>query len=120
MKNFRKFFIYSFTVLCTKLLYDVILKLLPVIKSTRNPYFDVAIGMVLALIIFYPIYAFTRNWMERFSHHYIKYSGKLHRNRLFALVLAYLFGMLVLFACFLKVKFDINIISDAARAIQSL
>ncbi len=115
LKNFRKFVIYSFTVLLTKLIYDVIMKLLPVIKSTKNPYYDVLIGMGLTLIIFYPLYGLTHNWMEKFSGHYVKHAKKIHRNNFLALLIAFIVGLIILFGCFMMVKFNINIVMEAIR-----
>jgi len=109
--KFRKFAIYCFSVLLTKLVYDLVMKALPIIKSTRNPYLDVAIGMGLTLVIFYPLYKLTRNWMTIFSGHYVKHTKKIHRNNMIALALGYTFGMVVLFGCFMMVKFNINIIT---------
>ena len=118
-KHLRKFTIYSFTVLLAKLIYDVIIELLPVIKSTRNPYFDVAIGMGLTLIVFYPLYGLAHAWMEKVSGHYVKHSRGIHSNRTFALIVSYIFGIIVLFGCFMMVKFEINIVAEAFHAVKS-
>ena len=117
LKGFKKFAVYSFTVLLSKLIYDVIIKLLPVIKSTHNPYFDVAIGMTLTLIIFYPLYGFAHNWMNIVSGHVVKHSKKLHRNGFLALLIAYLMGLTILFGCFMMLKFNINIVDEAIDAV---
>jgi hypothetical protein len=117
-KNFKKFMIYTFTVLVSKLVYDVIIKLLPVIKTTHNPYFDVAIGMTLTLIIFYPFYGFTHKWMEKFSGHYVKHAKKIHSNDLVALFIAYVVGLLILFGCYMMLRFNINIITEAYNKVK--
>jgi hypothetical protein len=119
-KNFKKFMVYTFTVLVSKLVYDVIMKLLPVIKSTHNPYFDVAIGMTLTLIIFYPFYGFTHKWMEKFSGHYVKHAKIIHRNNFIALVIAYVIGVLILFGCYMMLKFNINIVTEAYIKLKEL
>lgn len=118
VKNFRKFIIYAFTVWLTKLLYDVIMKLLPVVKSTKNPYFDVLIGMSLTLIIFYPLYGLTHNWMEKFSGHYIKHAKKIHRNNFLALLIAFVLGFIVLFCCFMLLKFNINVVMEIVNWVK--
>jgi hypothetical protein len=118
VRNFKKFMIYSFSVLLTKLIYDLIKKSLPIIESTRNPYYDVAIGMVLALIIFYPLYYLTHVWMEKFSGHYVKHARKIHSNSIVALALAYILGIVVLFGFFMKVKFNINIVTEALKSLH--
>ncbi len=119
-KNFKKFMVYTFTVLITKLVYDVIMKLLPVIKSTKNPYFDVAIGMSLTLIIFYPFYVFTHTWTEKFSDHYVKHARKIHRNSFISLLTAYLAGILIIFGFYMMLKFHINIVTEAYSKIKGL
>lgn len=110
--NFKKFAVYSFSVLLTKLVYDLVMKALPIIKTTHNPYLDVAIGMGLTLIIFYPLYKLTSNWMKIFSGHYVKHTKKIHRNNFIALLIGYVAGIIILFGCFMLVKFNINIVKD--------
>jgi uncharacterized protein YacL len=117
IRNFKKFMIYTFTVLCSKLVYDASMKLLPVIKSTKNPYLDVAIGMTLTLIIFYPFYGFAHKWVEKFSGHYVKHARKIHKNSFVALLIGYSIGVFILFACFMLVKFNINILQEVYDAI---
>src|SRR4051812_19680042 len=119
LKKLKKFTVYTFTVLFTKLLYDLVMHFLPVIKSTHNPYFDVAIGMSLTLILFYPLYGFAHTWMEKFSGHYVKHARKIHSNSVLALSIAYVIGIVILFGCFMMLKFNINIVMDAYHSIES-
>jgi uncharacterized protein YacL len=95
------------------------MKALPTIKSTHNPYFDVALGMVLTLIIFYPLYKLTSNWMKLFSGHYVKHAKKIHRNNSIALFIGFLIGIIILFGCFMMIKFNINVISEIVDEISS-
>lgn len=118
-KYFINFIIFSSAVLITKVCYDFIMFLLPIVRSTHNPYYDVLIGMVLQVILFLPLYNVIFSLSEKFMNHYIKASKKTIRQEFVALFLGYLLLLFVVFVLLLKLKFGINFFEEMIKYVSN-
>lgn len=116
-KQYAQFIIYSTTVLVVKLAYDYLMTILPVVKSTKSPYLDVLIGMVLTLILFIPLYDIVHNALKGKIDTYIETSKKFHKKQMVGMTVGYILMLIVLFGCFVKLKFDINIITEILKKV---
>ena len=93
------------------------MKSIPVIKSTSSKYYDVMIGMVLTVAVFFPLYNLVHSAIENQVIGYINNSKKMHKHNLVGMTVAFAGLLLVLFGLFMKVKFNINIIADGWNAL---
>lgn len=114
-KHFINFLIFSSAVLITKVCYDFVMFLLPIIKSTHNPYIDVLIGMSLLVALFLPLNNFIFMLSEKFMRHYIKLSKKTMRQELLGLILGYVVLLFIVFVLLLKLKFGINFFEELIK-----
>ncbi|MFN0048857.1 MAG: hypothetical protein ACKVOU_07035 [Cytophagales bacterium] len=117
-KHFINFIIFSSAVLITKVCYDFVMFLLPIVRSTNNPYYDVLIGMALQIILFLPLYNVIFSLSEKFMNHYIKASKKTMRQEILALILGYLLLLLIVFVLLLKMKFGLSAFEELAKFIS--
>ena len=107
-----KAIVYSISVLFTKLVYDFIMSIAPIVKSTRNAYFDVLLGMVLTLCLFAPLYSVVFIVAEKISDFYIGVNKKMHKHSIKGLIIGFVFVLFLLFTGFLYLKFKINLYKD--------
>ena len=117
-KHFINFIIFSSAVLITKLCYDFAMFLLPIVRTTRNPYYDVLIGMLLQVILFLPLYNLIFTLSEKFMNHYIRASKKTMKQEMLALVGGYILLLVIVFILLLKLKFGISIFEEIANLIK--
>ncbi len=117
-KHFINFIIFSSAVLITKVCYDFIMYLLPVVRSTKNAYFDVLLGMSLLVVLFLPLNNVIYSLSERSMQNYIKVSKKTMRQEIVAILLAYLLLLIVVFAILMKLKFGINVLAELSNLIR--
>lgn len=116
-KKYAEVIVFTITVLIAKLAYDLIMKSLPVIQSTSSKYYDVMIGMVLTVAVFFPLYNIVHSSIEKQMIGYINNSKKMHKHNLIGMTVAFAGLLLILFGLFMKVKFNINIIADGWNAL---
>lgn len=113
-------FVYIFTVLLTKLCFDFVIYIMPVIQSTKNAYYDVLIGMLLTVVVFYPMYGGIHSLVEKLSNWFIKTENKRKKSYLIKLFIVFLILNTLLFAGFMKIKRDINIFQDLYNNVNAL
>ncbi|KOY86697.1 hypothetical protein AD998_11565 [bacterium 336/3] len=103
---------YILTVLITKLVYDFLMYVLPVIQSTKNPYYDVLIGMGLTIIVFYPVYGFIHTIVEKVSKMVIKADGRKKTTQYIEMTVGFLVIVALVFAGLMKIKREINVFQE--------
>ncbi len=100
---------YILTVLITKLVFDSLMYLLPVIQSTNNPYFDVLIGMGLTIVVFYPVYGLIHSFVEKISKAIIKADKRKKSSQYISITIGFLIIITFIFIGMMKIKKDINV-----------
>lgn len=119
-KKYAEIIVFTISVLVAKLAFDMIMKLAPTVSTTHHQYYDVMIGMTLIVFVFYPLSGFVQNLIEGQVVKLTNNSKNLHKNNLVGMTIAFLGILIVLFGCFLKVKFNVNILADAWLIIKSM
>ncbi|TAG54491.1 MAG: hypothetical protein EAZ27_08940 [Cytophagales bacterium] len=100
---------YILTVLITKLAFDSLMYFLPVVGSTKNPYIDVLIGMILTIFIFYPVYGLIHKMVEKVSKKIIQTDKRKKISQYTWITVGFVFVFVFIFAGFMKIKRNINV-----------
>ena len=87
-------------------------------KMHDDRYFAVGIGMLLVILIFYPLYEFLKSTSKKLIDSYLKYSKKTIKSRLFGLVLGFIVALIILFGIYAYLWYGINIIEDIKKALS--
>ncbi|MDX2194925.1 MAG: hypothetical protein NW207_00775 [Cytophagales bacterium] len=111
-KQLTRFIIFSTSGLITKVIYDFLMLVLPIIHSTKNPYYDVLIGMGLTVLLFLPLYNFIFVYAEKAMAYYVKITKKTLDNEILSLSIAYLILLVLVLAALVKIKFGVNMFDD--------
>lgn len=119
-KKYAEVIVFTVSVLVAKLVFDMIMKLAPTVSTTHHQYYDVMIGMALIVLVFYPLSGFVQNLIEAQVVKLTNSSKNLHKSNLVGMTIAFLGILVVIFGCFLKIKFDVNILADAWEAIKNI
>lgn len=117
-KSILRFIIFSSAVLITKVVYDFIMYMLPIIKSTHNPYYDVLIGMLLQVILFLPLYNLIFSFSEKFMDYYLKMGKKTIKQEIIAIAGGYLVLLIIVFCLLLKLKFGISALEQLVKLVS--
>ena len=105
------------SILIASLLNEFIVKLIKGYYQ-ESSYKSVAIGMVVTLIVFVPLFKILGKWINTVSKKYIKTGKKVASNSTTGLWVSFLIALLILFILFAKIRHGLDVVSDLNRIIK--
>tara|TARA_B100000809_G_scaffold47310_1_gene41921 strand:- start:322 stop:672 length:351 start_codon:yes stop_codon:yes gene_type:complete len=111
MKQLTKFTVYSTTILTAYLISEFLVGFLNSYYK-ENTYSSVAIGMLVVLIVYFPIVTFLDKYIKQMSKSYVNKSKTLNKNSGLGIIIGFLIMFFVLFILFALVWHDLNLLKD--------
>lgn len=105
------------SILSASLINEYIVKLIKGYYQ-ESSYKSVAIGMLVTLIVFVPLFKVLGKWINTVSKGYIKTGKKVASNSNTGLIISFLIAIVVLFILFAQIRHGLDVISDFKRAIK--
>lgn len=98
------------SILTASLINEYLLKL---IKSyyEEPTYQSVAIGMLITIIVFVPLFSILNKWINRATKSYIKTSKKVASNSKTGLYVSFMIALFILFVLYAKQRHEIDVIA---------
>lgn len=84
-------------------------------KHSFNPYVFTWIGMLIVVIVFYPLFTWLDKFSENFAGKFIK-AGKKITGKKAGVVLSFIIALLVLYYLYGKVWFNVNVLFSMIKA----
>lgn len=111
MKQLTKFTVYSITILTAYLISECLVNFLNSHYKEKT-YSSVLIGMLVVLIVYFPVVTFLDKYIKRMSKTYINQSKGLSNNSHIGIIVGFLVMFFVLFVLFALVWYDLNLLED--------
>lgn len=111
MKHLTKFTVYSTTILTAYLVSEYLVNFLNSYYKAKT-YGSVFIGMLVILVVYFPVVTFLDKYIKRMSKTYINQSKGLANNKPFGIIVGFLVMFFVLFVLFALVWHDLNLLED--------
>ena len=105
------------SILSASLINEYIVKLIKGYYQ-ESSYKSVAIGMLVTIIVFVPLFKILGKWINTVSKKYIKTGKKVASNSTTGLWISFLIAMLVLFVLFAQIRHGLDVISDIKSIIK--
>lgn len=102
--------ILSLTILTADLLSEIIVHWLGHYLKTTNPYKATALHMFVSVCVFYPAFSLMEEMVKGMTKSYVGKSKQMAGGGFYGLLVVFVLALLVLFGCYLKVKFGINLL----------
>ena len=87
-------------------------------KMSENPYLGVALGMLVIVGLFYPLYEFFKHLAKGFMGSYFRRSKRITNSSFGGLFFGLLIALAVLYGVYAQVWYEIDIISDIRHWIE--
>ena len=88
-------------------------------KVIENPYLSVALGMLVIIGLFYPLYEFLKHLSKGFMGSYFRQSKRITNSSFGGLFFGLLLALAVLYGVYAQLWYEIDIISDIKQWIES-
>ncbi|NQY07640.1 MAG: hypothetical protein HRT68_15955 [Flavobacteriaceae bacterium] len=111
MQKNTKYTALIISILSASLINEFIVKY---IKSyyQEHTYKSVAIGMLVTVVVFVPLFSFVGKWLNKASKSYIKTGKKVASNSRTGLWISFLIALVILFALFASIRHDLDVLND--------
>ena len=110
IRKFASWVIFCLTVLAAELIAEMAMHTIGKQMETASPYKKTAIQMLVAIIVFFPVFQIIDNFVKK------SYLNSTTSKKDFLLLLSsFLLGLGILYGLYLKVKFGINIFDQLAN-----
>lgn len=109
-KSLTKFFVFILTLFIAEIVSTVAKNYLNIHTGYRDPYKLTAIQMGIIVVIYYPIFTFLSGLSELISKNFFKKTKGAIAGGIPGLIIAFLIGLVICYAIFLKLWHHINIV----------
>jgi hypothetical protein len=109
-RYFFRFVVASLTILTVNLLTNAIIDFMVSYKNQYKPFTFTLLGMVLIVVVFYPLFMKLEDWLKNIASRVAK-SGNSLAGRYFGLALTFTGSILVLSYFYAKVWYHIDLVS---------
>ena len=109
-RKFTTWVIFCLTVLAADLLAEIAIHWIGRYTHSNNPYKSAAIGMAVAIIVFFPAFQLIDMIVKKSAKKYVSKTRQAAGGGFYGLLSAFVIGLLVLYGFYLKVKFGINLL----------
>lgn len=104
-----RFFVITITILTANLLTTAISDYLVTYRHHMKPLVFTLIGMLVIVLVFYPLFTRVEDWVKGISTRFIR-TGKNLGGKYLGLFLAFFTGMIILFYFYVKMWYGIDIV----------
>ncbi len=108
-RRLTKIIILVFTILFADVVKELALHFMHIEKNSTSPFRTVAIGMIIILVVFYPIFSIMDVVMEKMVSGYVRGTKKVAGGSLKGLIIAFVIGFAIIYCVYLYAWFDIVI-----------
>ncbi|MBX9852589.1 MAG: CvpA family protein [Cytophagaceae bacterium] len=120
MRKLTKYIVITLAILVAELLHAYAHSFFHHQIQGSSPYKSVAISMLIAVIIFYPVFHFIEKYIHAASEKYVAGTKKVTNNRYIGLILGFAIAVFLLFAAFSQVWYHKNPIIDLKNWVGSV
>lgn len=114
-KSITKFFVFVLTLFIANIVVTIAKNYLNFHTGYKDPYKLTAIQMGILVVIYYPVFTFISSLAEIISTHFIKKTKSATMGGIPGLVIAFVIGILICYAIFLKQWHHIDILKVIFR-----
>jgi hypothetical protein len=104
-----RFVVTTLTILTANLLTTVLSDYMVSYKYSTKPIIFTFIGMIIIVVVFYPLFIKLEKWVEDFSVKIVK-SGKTQAGKYIGLVSTFIVGILILIYFYAKLWYNIDVL----------
>lgn len=104
-----RFFVITITILTANLLTTALGDYLVTYRNHIRPVVFTFIGMIIIVVVFYPLFTKMEEWVKRISTKFIK-TGKSVAGKYLGLFLAFIIAMLILFYFYARMWYKIDFV----------
>ena len=109
-KSLTKFFVFILTIFIAEIVSTVAKNYLNIHVGYKDPYKLTAIQMGIIVVIYYPVFSLLSGVAELISKHFFKKTKGAITGGIPGLIIAFLIGLVLCYAIFLKLWHHINIV----------
>ena len=109
-RYFFRFVVTSLTILTANLLTNALSNYMVSYKNQYKPFTFTLLGMVIIVMVFYPLFMKLEDWVKNISVKFIR-SGNTLAGKYLGLALTFTMGILVLCYFYAKVWYHIDLLS---------
>ncbi len=119
MSKIQKHAAFIISVLIAYLIKDLVLYLMGDFKKMHDDrYFAVGIGMLLVIVIFYPLYELLKELSKKIVESFLRRSKRSVNSRFLGLTLGFVLALGILYGVYAYLWYNINIITDIQSALK--
>lgn len=107
-RRITKFIILVFTILFADVVKELVLHFFNITKNPNQPLRSVAIGMIVSIAVFYPIFTAMDVVLEKMVSSYVRGTKRVAGGSNKGLFVSFIIGVAILFALYLYAWFDIK------------
>lgn len=108
-RRLTKIIILVFTILFADVVKELALNFMHIEKNSTTPLRSVAIGMIIILAIFYPIFTIMDVVLEKIVGSYVRGAKRIAGGSLKGLIIAFVIGLAIIYCVYLYAWFGIVI-----------
>lgn len=109
-KSLTKFFVFVLTLFIAEIVSTIAKNYLNIHTHYKDPYHLTAIQMGIIVVIYYPVLTLIGSVAETISKHFVKKTKSATMGGIPGLIIAFLIGLAICFAVFLKLWHQINVL----------
>ena len=113
-RYFFRFVVATLTILTANLLTNAISSYVVSYKNHYKPIIFTLIGMLIIVVIFYPLFMKLEDWLKNFSVKFVK-SGNSLAGKFLGLSLTFIVGLMVLSYFYVKMWYHIDLLQALFR-----
>ena len=120
MRKLTKYIVIILAILAAELLHAYAHSFFHHQLEGSSPYKSVAVSMLIAVVVFYPVFHFIEKYIHSASEKYVEGAKRVTNNRFIGLVLGFAIAVFLLFAAFSQVWYHKNPVIDLKNWLVSV
>jgi|GEM_PF-1848849 len=109
-RTITKFFVFILTIFIAEIVSTIAKNYLNIHTGYKDPYRLTVIQMGIIVAIYYPVFTFISNLAETLSKHFVRKTKSATMSGIPGLIIAFIIGLAICFAIFLKLWHHINVL----------